>query len=228
MSANYQIEYKYNGIPNVHEFYLFVNPLGASCLHCEREINECIEWISSDVSIHILPYHNHKVISNYMEQLGLDPKDLIQRNGVYQTVYQAGLAFKAACMQGKKVGYRFLSHMQWSINGELHHFSPHFILALAEEVGLDGEMFMEDWQSNFVKELYLKDQRIANEMQISHTPSLVIYDHQFGDSGLLVDRQITQDTILAELYQIILDYHRNRCKGQAAKAKLTLITKESH
>ncbi len=56
-------------------------------------------------------------------------------------------------------------------------------------------MFYEDKSSSAVKKAYDRDLQIAQEMNVTHTPSLVIFDNSNQPYGLLLASSITAETI---------------------------------
>ncbi|MBZ6528194.1 DsbA family protein [Aerococcaceae bacterium DSM 111021] len=203
--SQYQIEYRHNGVSNVFEFFLFVNPLGHTCYTCEQEVLKLIDLVASNIDLHILPFHNQHLVENFMRQLGISDTSLKERNYIFQAVYRASLAYKAACMQGKRLGRYYLMRLQESIDGDVSKFNSDFAVQLAKEVGLDVEIFKQDMQSDFVKQLFLKDQKTAIDMSVHSSPSLVIYEYVSGEARLIDNQQITLESILDEIDALICD-----------------------
>lgn len=203
--SQYQIEYRHNGVPSVFELFLFVNPLGRNCYTCQQEVLKLIDLVTSNIDLHILPFHNQRLVEDYMQQLGIKKTNLQERNYIFQSVYRASLAYKAACMQGKRLGRYFLMRLQDTINGDISKFSEEFAIDLAKDVGLDVEIFQQDMRSDFVKQLFLKDQKTAIDMSVESTPSIVIYEYVTGEARLLEGYPITLETILDEIDALICD-----------------------
>ncbi|MFK8242441.1 DsbA family protein [Aerococcaceae bacterium zg-252] len=208
-----------NGVPKVFEFYLFVNPLGQKCYVCECELQKTLTKISTNVDIHVICFHNQQIVSDFMKQLNIPSSDLTSRNYIYQSVYLASLAYKAATMQGKKKGRRFLMRMQEEIDGYLERFSDQFILDLAEEVGLDMMTFKEDLESDYARDLVFQDLQIAKEMAVEGTPTLVMFEHRLGEKGLLLKENITASNIISHLDELV----RYDFINQSNKPNLVLL-----
>lgn len=223
MLPSYQVEYQVNGIPRLFEFYLFVNPLGSKSYYAEQEIGKAANMIAAKVDIHILTFHNQKIVTEFMEDLGAPVNDLKTRNHIYRTVYQASLAYKAASMQGKRKGRTFLMKMQQSIQGDFDLFSKEFVYDLVREVGLDLETFQEDFQSDFVRQLYLNDQKIAVDMQVNKTPSLVVFENNLD--GFLLNQKITCRNIIQQLDDIVAENCHEHQTSNPSKGHLSLLNK---
>ncbi|WP_446452116.1 DsbA family protein [Tuanshanicoccus lijuaniae] len=215
-----------NGVPKVFEFYLFVNPLGQKCYVCECELQKTLTKISTSVDIHVLCFHNQQIVSEFMKQLNIPSSDLTSRNYIYQSVYLASLAYKAATMQGKKKGRRFLMRMQEEIDGHLERFSDQFVLDLAEEVGLDMMTFKDDLESDYARDLVFQDLQIAKEMAVDGTPTLVMFEHRLGEKGLLLKENITVSNIISHLDELVqYDFIQKTCNPNTCKPKLVLLKK---
>lgn len=225
----YQRDYKYNGCASYLEFYLFINPLGGKCYYCEREMMETVNQIAANIDIHFLPYHNHNIVTDFLQRNQLPVNDNYMRNLAYCKIYQSALAFKAATMQGKAYGRRYLFALQQAILGQIDHFNDQLVYRLVKEIGLDLNTFKSDYESDLVRKLYIKDQQIAKDMGVTTTPSLVIFNHNTDSEGILIQNEITQSTIFNALDKLLADeYHRNSIIQETHPANdlhLTLLTK---
>ncbi|WP_124058004.1 DsbA family protein [Vaginisenegalia massiliensis] len=199
MMNSYQVDYHTNGVSKVFEFYLFVNPLGRICYYSQQEMMNAVDRISSKTDIHILCFHNQRTVVDFMKQLKIPSHDLATRNKIYNVIYNASLAYKAACMQGKKKGRLFLLKMQQQLDLQIDRYNDEFVLDIAKEVGLDIDMFLIDRSSAFIKQLHLNDQKIATDMKVQATPTLVLFEHSASQSGLVIEDHITQDLIFDQL-----------------------------
>lgn len=220
--SQYQIEYRHNGVSNIFELFLFVNPLGHNCYLCEQEVLKLIDLVASNIDLHILPFHNQQLVENFMAQLDVPITNLQERNYIFQTVYRASLAYKAACMQGKRLGRYYLMRLQETIDGDISKYNSEFAIELAKDVGLDVEIFRQDMNSDFVKQLFLKDQKTAIDMSVETSPSIVIYEYVSGEARLIDQSRITLETILDEFDGIVCDSNYQQSYS-TNKPKLRLL-----
>lgn len=203
MTGQYLIEYRHNGVAMIFEVYLFVNPLGHVCYSAEQELLKVVDRVATQIDVHILPFHNQNLVERFMGQLGLAKSDLKQRNTIFQAIYHSSLAYKAASLQGKKLGRHYLMRMQESVQGNILKFNNDFAINLAKEVGLDVEIFQHDMQSDFIKQLFFKDQQIALEMHVKQAPALVIFEYLTGEGRLIDSIPLTHENILEEFDHIV-------------------------
>lgn len=231
METQYQVEYQLNGMPSSFEFFLFVNPLGMKCYQSEQELIASLAHISSKVDVSILTFHNQNTVDHFMEQLEIHDADIQLRNQLYEVVYHAALAYKAATLQGKKLGRSYLLRIQEFYNQEGRLFDEEAAFEIAKEVGLDVQIFKHDLSSDFVRNLFIRDQQIAREMSVVRTPALIIFQNESGEDGIILKEQITKERIMEELDNIMENYYdvRNEeVKELAAKYKpiLSVIHKK--
>ena len=89
--------------------------------------------------------------------------------------------------------------MQSRINSDLERLTDEFLASLACDIGLDLALFESDRRSQYVKELYYRDQKIALEMKVQDTPSLIIFEQCSGDSGILLQGPMECQHILEQV-----------------------------
>ncbi|MGX7091305.1 DsbA family protein [Hutsoniella sourekii] len=203
----YRPEYRYNGKPNLFEFYLFINPIGQRCYRCEKDLTDAFRLIAPQVvDFHILPFHNQETTRLFMNRYPEEGKTLAQRNRYFRRIYLASLAYKAASMQGKRLGRKFLFQAQERFDDLRACQSDQEVKQVLEEIArsvhLDLEIFSSDLTSDFVRELFLRDQKIAHEMGVKHTPSLVIFEHQSDSDGIRLENAIDHEAVFRELDQL--------------------------
>lgn len=201
----YQIDYGLNGISNVFELYLFVNPLGKSCYQSERELLKVVDLIASEIDLHIIPVHNQRLVDAYMIRNQFNKSNLALRNEVFQAIYQASLSYKAASIQGKRVGRLYLKRLQEQFKGDILSFNNQLAIEIAKEIGLDIETFVHDYKSDFVRQLFFKDQSIAVELGVDTSPSLVIFENLNGDGRKITSRPITMEQIFDEINHMMAE-----------------------
>ncbi|MDG4656640.1 DsbA family protein [Ectobacillus antri] len=117
--------------------------------------------------------------------------------------YMPSLAIKAAEMQGRKAGLRFLRKLQERLF--LCEGTPDFntMLACAEESGIDVAEFAEDLHADRVRKAFQCDLKFANEMQITEVPSLVFLHTNAHEDGIKVSGLYTYDIYVQVLQEII-------------------------
>ncbi|MBO1308338.1 DsbA family protein [Enterococcus sp. 669A] len=158
------------------EIYLFINPIGGRCLTIEKQVTELMKKNDLKIQLRLIPLMNLHTVSDLLTREGLSKKDIHKRNKLSDIIYSASLDVKAAQLQGKKRGRSFLMKLQEEMTEKRTPYSKELVHRLFLEVGGDMEMFIEDRASDLVKELFIADQQIARDMQITRHPSAVIYN----------------------------------------------------
>lgn len=204
---NYRIRYHANGKPSIFEFYLFVNPLQPDCYRFETEVMRLSNAMSNPVDLHIICYHNQKTVTDFIQSQNISCSSLDCRNDIFQKIYQAALSYKAACFQGKRLGHQYMLTMQEMVKGDYRLFDDQIPYEVAKQVGLELDVFMDDYQSDLVKRIYLRDQKIAMEMGVEHTSSLVIFEHSLSGHGVILTQDLTKENILRQLHLILDQSH---------------------
>ena len=179
----------------IFDCYLFINPIGKQCYHCEQEVMKFIERTPYKVHVHFIPFHNFKSVTQYMKNNQLNDKNIDLRNEIYTKIYDASLSYKAALLQGKKLGRAFLMELQTQLHLLHKEYTPELLQEIIQTIGLDEKMFYEDKASKLVHQEYEKDQQIAQEMMVESNPSLVIFDNLNQQFGVILHHNITADMI---------------------------------
>ena len=179
----------------IFELYLFVNPLGSYCYRCENELLKFVRNSEFKVHYQFVTFHNLQTVNQYMKNQKLPVTDLDLRNDIYMKIYDAALSYKAALLQGKRLGHQFLIELQQQIHQQKREYNDDLLEEILNKVEIDKKMFYEDKSSSAVKKAYDRDLQIAQEMNVTHTPSLVIFDNSNQPYGLLLASSITAETI---------------------------------
>ena len=179
----------------IFELFLFVNPLGTYCYRCENELLKFVRNSEFKVHYHFLTFHNLQTVNQYMKNQKLPVTDLDLRNDIYMKIYDAALSYKATLLQGKRLGHQFLIELQQQIHQQKREYNDDLLEEILNKIEIDKKMFYEDKSSFAVKKAYDRDLQIAQEMNVTHTPSLVIFDNSNQPYGLLLASSITAETI---------------------------------
>ncbi|MCC5895134.1 MAG: DsbA family protein [Alkalibacterium sp.] len=178
---------------DIIEVFLFVNPLGTTCFESEQLIESFSTERDEKVKVRFIPLLNMRSIGHMIK--GETDGSLDNRNQLYTDSYRASLAFQAASMQGKKKGRKFLMALQEQVINERRQVTNELLLAVANMIKLDIEMFEEDLNSDFTKHAFNKDQKLALDMNITESPSCVVYSNKDAKYGYRIDTSITKQLL---------------------------------
>ncbi|MFJ6211241.1 DsbA family protein [Lysinibacillus sp. NPDC092081] len=110
------------------------------------------------------------------------------------------IAIKAAELQGKRAGARYLSKLQEYVllnKQDVNSYAT--LLKIAEEVQLDMNEFSADFGSKEAARAFQSDLYIKREMEVDEVPSIVFFNECIEDEGLKVSGSYSY-----EVYEHIL------------------------
>jgi predicted DsbA family dithiol-disulfide isomerase len=115
--------------------------------------------------------------------------------------YNASIALKAAELQGRRAGIRFLRRMQEVLFLEKRNISDFEVLKdCAVRAGLDVEEFANDMHSDSAAKAFQCDLKITSEMDVHEIPTLVFFNENVEDEGIKIT-----GTYPYEVYEQILE-----------------------
>ncbi len=202
------------------EIYMFIDPLSPDCWALEPKMKK--------LHIEYGKYFRIKhVISGHLASLNMGRKQKFEHiaerwektasrfgmscdgslwidNPIF-TPYLASIAIKAAELQGRKAGIRFLRKLQEMIFLEKQNISTFEVLrACAENVGLDVDEFTSDIHSNSAAKAFQCDLKISSEMEVTENPTLVFFNENIEEEGIKIAGHYPYDVyvqIIEEMLQ---------------------------
>lgn len=114
------------------------------------------------------------------------------------------IAIKAAELQGKKSGFRYLTKIQQTAAlGTRNVNSRTTLVDLAKETGLDMDEFLTDFGSKEATRAFQCDLHITREMEVDEVPSIVFFNECIEDEGLKVSGMYDYNVYEHILQQLI-------------------------
>ncbi|WP_025728751.1 DsbA family protein [Atopobacter phocae] len=208
----------------VIDLYLFINPFGFRCYCVEKEIQAFIKNAPCKVNIKILTYHNMNTITQYMKENQLDVNDIALRNKIYKSIYHLSIAFKMALQYGQKRGRQFLMRTQKMIHEEHQELTKDLLVQISKDLNMPITFDLPSDEYEELKKSYANDLKIACEMGITETPSLVMFDNFTDEYGILIQRDITQQHLI-DLYNNYSDSSRTFTKNSPTKSTECVLAK---
>ncbi|AWE06453.1 dithiol-disulfide isomerase [Lysinibacillus sp. 2017] len=97
------------------------------------------------------------------------------------------IAIKAAELQGKRAGFRYLNKVQEVAALKTRNINSHAtLLAIAQHVNLDMNEFTTDFGSKEAARAFQGDLYLTREMEVEQIPSIVFFNECIEDEGLKV------------------------------------------
>jgi predicted DsbA family dithiol-disulfide isomerase len=101
--------------------------------------------------------------------------------------FTASIAIKAAELQGRKIGLKFLRKLQELLFLQKQDISEEAVLIeCATEVGLEIDEFVEDLHSESAAKAFQCDLQITSDMEVDKIPTLVFFNENIEEEGMKV------------------------------------------
>ena len=183
------------------EIYLFVDPLCPECWSLEPMLKKLQVEYGQYFSIkHILSGRIGSL--NIAKRTKYTIADLwkktASRNGIscdgslwfknpISSPFLASVAVKAAELQGKRFGIRFLRRIQEMYFLEKKNISNlDTLIDCAISIDLDVEEFIADFHSEGTAKAFQCDMKITMEMEVNEIPSLVFFNEIIEEEGIKI------------------------------------------
>ncbi|PLT30369.1 ClpXP adapter SpxH family protein [Peribacillus deserti] len=177
------------------EIYIFIDPLCADCWSLEPSLKKLqIEYggyISFKRVLGARLAALNKVKNSPFREKGClngsTAEETQSSDSAVSTPYNASIALKAAELQGRKAGTRFLRKLQEMLFLEQMNVSDLDILfECAKGAQLDTEEFINDFTSSSAAKAFQCDLKITNEMEVQELPTLVFFNQNIEEEGIKI------------------------------------------
>ncbi|WP_407657968.1 ClpXP adapter SpxH family protein [Lederbergia citri] len=201
-SANKQTHYMDN---KPMEIYLFIDPFCAECWSLSPIINKLQIEYGDYFTLKYVLCGNLAVWNKRSGNLG-------KKNNTYQsqneqrsyTPHLAAISIKAAELQGKKAGIRFIRRLQELLFVENADITDiNVIQQCAKHVGLDLEEFIRDVYSQSSAKAFQCDLKISSEMEVNEMPAMVFFNENIEDEGLKITGLYSYDIYVQLLTEML-------------------------
>jgi predicted DsbA family dithiol-disulfide isomerase len=184
------------------EIYVFIDPLCPECWALEPTLKKLqIEYGDYFKIRHVLsarltslnalkkkkPSNIAEVWEHTASRTGMSCDGDVWFENPISTPYAASIAIKAAELQGKKAGIRFLRKLQELLFLEKQNIANEDVLVqIAKDIGLDVKEFKKDLHSNSAAYAFQCDLKITSEMDVEKSPTIVLFNENIEEEGLKV------------------------------------------
>ncbi|MDQ0341370.1 putative DsbA family dithiol-disulfide isomerase [Lederbergia wuyishanensis] len=188
------------------EIYLFIDPFCAECWSLSPIINKLqIEYGDYFTLKYVLcgnlSFWNQKGV-NLGDKKNI--KKLKNDHQIFPTPHLAAISIKAAELQGKKAGIRFIRRLQELLFVENADITDiNVIQQCAKHVGLDIEEFIRDVYSQSSANAFQCDLKISSEMEVNEMPAMVFFNENIEDEGLKITGLYSYDIYVQLLTEML-------------------------
>lgn len=197
------------------EIYLFIDPFCTECWALTPIIKKLqLEYgeyftIKYVLCGNLTALNNKKQydMSNYPQWKNLNGNKTSGFDQHTFTPHLAAISIKAAELQGKQAGIRFIHRLQELLfleNADITDIN--IIQQCARYVGLDLEEFIRDIYSASSAKAFQCDMKITSEMDVTEMPSLVFFNENIEDEGLKVTGLYSYNIYVQILKEMLEDY----------------------
>jgi predicted DsbA family dithiol-disulfide isomerase len=117
---------------------------------------------------------------------------------------QATLAIKAAELQGKQQGMKFLRKLQENLFLNKRDIGNEEVLCdIARSVGLDEEEFLKDLSSAAAIKALHCDLKFSKEMDVTQIPTLIVFNDKTDDDGIKISGRYSYDVYVEILREML-------------------------
>ncbi|QWU07884.1 DsbA family protein [Heyndrickxia coagulans] len=200
------------------EIYVFIDPLCPECWALESVLKKLrLEYgvyfrlrhvlIGKLSNLNDIP-KKREAIADYWEKTasrtGMSCDGSLWIENPITSPYIVSIAIKAAELQGKKQGLRFLRKVQELVFLEKRNISDIQILVdCAKGASLDVDEFLQDIHSESAAKAFQCDLKITSEMEVTESPSLVFFNEHIEDEGLKISGLYSYDIYVQVLQEML-------------------------
>lgn len=203
------------------EIYVFIDPLCPQCWGMEPILKKLQMEYGNIINIkHVLSgklttlhyqrdIHTSTKIADIWEKIGSRTGmscdgELWMNNPIPASMpYSTSLAIKAAELQGKKSGSKFLRKLQEYLFLKKKNIAEiQVLIECAKAANIDAEEFIKDINSEAAAKAFQCDLKITEEMDVQEIPSLVFFNENIEEEGIKISGLYSYDiyiSILAEM-----------------------------
>jgi predicted DsbA family dithiol-disulfide isomerase len=184
------------------EIYMFINPLCPECWAIEPILKKLkieyggyfsIKHVLSGrlVDLNLSKKRNYETIADLWEKTasrsGMSCDGSLWLENPVEAPFVVSIAIKAAELQGRRAGLRFLRRIQEMLFLEKQNISNIEVLKdCARTSGLDVDEFINDIHSESAAKAFQCDLKITSEMDVTEIPTLVFFNENAEDEGIKI------------------------------------------
>ena len=184
------------------EIYIFVDPICPECWALEPIIKKLqieygryfsIKHILSGklADLNLRKKKKYENIADYWEKTanrsGMSCDGTLWLENPITSPFVASIAIKAAELQGRRAGNRFLRKLQEVLFLEKQDITNFQVLKdCAANVGLDVDEFISDIHSESAAKAFQCDLKITSEMDVQEIPTLVFFNENAEEEGIKI------------------------------------------
>ncbi|WP_050182750.1 ClpXP adapter SpxH family protein [Domibacillus robiginosus] len=193
------------------ELYVFIDPLCSECWALDPLIRKLqIEYghyfkLKQVLTGKLTALNTSKpLLAVERGGSGLACEESIWMEETVESPFLASIAIKAAELQGKRAGSKFLRKIQEQLFLDKENIADLAVLTrCAEEAGLDKKEFLNDIYSAGATKAFQCDLAITCEMDVDEAPTIVFFNERIEDEGIKISGLYSYDIYVQILQEIL-------------------------
>lgn len=182
------------------EIFLFINPIGIYCYDTEKLIRNTVDELGIDVCYHYIPIANVCLVKDDIIRRRKDGQKLPDISSISTVTYEALRNYHAIKLSyGNKKARRYLYELQKYLSKDASVYSPELFQKIIDKLNIKASTINTIKQGDYLRASIEDDQKLANQWNIKSTPTIVLFDENDDQNGVLVDGPVSQQGLVTLL-----------------------------
>ena len=182
------------------EIFLFINPIGIYCYDTEKLIRNTVDELGIDVCYHYIPIANVCLVKDDIIRRRKDGQKLPDISSISTVTYEALCNYHAIKLSyGNKKARRYLYELQKYLSKDASVYSPELFQKIIDKLNIKASTINTIKQGDYLRASIEDDQKLANQWNIKSTPTIVSFDENDDQNGVLLDGPVSQQGLVTLL-----------------------------
>ena len=182
------------------EIFLFINPIGIYCYDTEKLIRNTVDELGIDVCYHYIPIANVCLVKDDIIRRRKDGQKLPDISSISTVTYEALRNYHAIKLSyGNKKARRYLYELQKYLSKDASVYSPELFQKIIDKLNIKASTINTIKQGDYLRASIEADQKLANQWNIKSTPTIVLFDENDDQNGVLLDGPVSQQGLVTLL-----------------------------
>ena len=182
------------------EIFLFINPIGIYCYDTEKLIRNTVDELGIDVCYHYIPIANVCLVKDDIIRRRKDGQKLPDISSISTVTYEALRNYHAIKLSyGNKKARRYLYELQKHLSKDVSVYSPELFQKIIDKLNIKASTINTIKQGDYLRASIEDDQKLANQWNIKSTPTIVLFNENDDQNGVLLDGPVSQQGLVTLL-----------------------------
>ena len=182
------------------EIFLFINPIGIYCYDTEKLIRNTVDELGIDVCYHYIPIANVCLVKDDIIRRRKDGQKLPDISSISTVTYEALRNYHAIKLSyGNKKARSYLYELQKYLSKDASVYSPELFQKIIDKLNIKASTINTIKQGDYLRASIEDDQKLANQWNIKSTPTIVLFDENDDQNGVLLDGPVSQQGLVTLL-----------------------------